>query len=336
MKKAYLYHQLDQKKVKCDLCRQGCIISPGQKGLCGVRKNIDGELYSLNYAQAMAANIDPVEKKPLYHFLPGSRAFSIGAAGCNFSCKFCQNWQSSQITKGKSGKVIGEFFPSEEVVQAALQYNCPSIAYTYTEPTVFFEYALDTAKLAKKKGLKNIFVSNGYETKQAINELVKVIDAINFDLKAFTNNFYQEICGAKLEPVLDAIRYTYEQGIWIELTTMIIPGKNDDEAELKKLTEFIAKLDPTIPWHVTRFIPQYKMLDVKTTPLETMKKAAKIGRDAGLNYIYLGNVNDDEYLHTICPQCQQKVIDRTNYRGESNLDENVCPYCGYEIEGVFA
>jgi pyruvate formate lyase activating enzyme len=335
MKQAYLYHHLDKNKVKCDLCRHGCTIAPDQKGLCGVRQNQDGELYSLNYAKAIAANIDPVEKKPLYHFLPGSKIFSIGAAGCNFRCDFCQNWRTSQITKGQDGHVVGQNLPPEEVVQTAQYYDCPGIAYTYTEPTIFFEYAKDTAQLAQKEGLKNIFVSNGYETRQTVDQMAGLIDAANIDLKAFNDNYYQEICGAKLDPVLDTIQYMYEKEIWVELTTLIVPGENDDSDELQQLAEFIADVDPDIPWHISRFTPQYKMDDIEKTPRETLRKAAKIGEKAGLNYIYVGNVAWDEYRHTFCPDCGHKLIDRSNYAGTSNIKEDKCPQCEAKIAGFF-
>ncbi len=335
MKQAYLYHQLDDDQVKCDLCRHGCTIAPGQKGICGVRQNREGKLYSLNYSKAIAANIDPVEKKPLYHFLPSADIFSIGAAGCNFCCEFCQNWRTSQITKGKKGQVVGRKLPPEKVVQSALDYDCPGIAYTYTEPTIFFEYAKDTAKLAKKEGLKNIFVTNGYETRQTVDQMVGLIDAANIDLKAFNNDYYQQICGAQLKPVLDTIRYMYDQGIWIELTTLIVPGQNDDPKELTRLAKFIAEIDVDIPWHISRFTPQYKMSDTKITPRDTLEQAAEAGREVGLNYIYVGNVVWDRYRDTVCPECGAKLIDRSHYRGQSNLEGNNCPQCGCEVAGVF-
>jgi pyruvate formate lyase activating enzyme len=351
MKQAYLYQQLkpragdhqgghqdghkEDRKVKCNLCRHGCTLGPGKKGLCGVRQNQAGLLYSLNYGKAIAANIDPVEKKPLYHFLPGSKIFSIGAAGCNFRCDFCQNWQSSQITKGEGGRVVGQDFPPAQVVQSALKHECPGIAYTYTEPTVFYEYAKDTAELARKQGLKNIFVTNGYQSRQTIDDMAQFIDAANVDLKAFNDDYYRQVCGAKLEPVLDSICHMHQQGIWLELTTLIVPGQNDDPDELQSLAEFIADLDTNIPWHISRFTPRYKMSDLEATPRKTLEQAAQLGQEAGLNYIYVGNVAWSKYRDTLCPECESILIDRSGYRGQASLDKNKCPQCGYEIAGVF-
>ncbi len=335
MKKAYLWKPKPDNKTQCYLCSHYCLLEDGEKGICGVRQNQDGKLYSLNYAKAIAANIDPIEKKPLYHFLPGSKIFSIAAAGCNFRCDFCQNWRSSQITKGETGRIVGEDFPPEEVVAEARKYDCPSIAYTYTEPTIFFEYAADSAELAQEKGIKNVFVSNGFQTDKTIDKMEGLIDAANIDLKAFSDDYYQNICGARLKPVLDSIKSMHERGIWVEVTTLIVPEANDDPDELKELAEFLVNISPDIPWHISRFTPQYKMSDSYPTPKETLLQAAEIGEEAGLNYIYVGNIHLEKYSHTYCPECGEKVIDRSGYRGKSKLKDGHCPECNTKIPGVF-
>jgi pyruvate formate lyase activating enzyme len=331
---AKLYHTLDKKRVQCDLCAHGCRIAEGKRGLCGVRQNIGGKLYTLNYGKAIAANLDPIEKKPLYHFLPGTEIFSVAAAGCNFRCKFCQNWQISQITKGKDGRIIGENLPPEQIVDLALEYQVQSIAYTYTEPTIFFEYAMDTAQLAHKQGLKNVFVTNGYQTPAAIEQMSGLIDAANIDLKAFTDDYYRRVCGASLQPVLDSIQNMYNKGIWIELTTLVIPGENDSKEELQQIAEFIAGIDKNIPWHISRFFPQYKMTQIEMTPLATMEMAYKLGKEAGLNYVYLGNVAEESYSNTSCPN-GHVVIKRHGYLVENLLEQGACPECGAEVAGVF-
>lgn len=336
MKKAYLWDSKPDNKTQCYLCSHYCLIEAGDKGLCGVRQNKDGELFTLNYGKAIAANIDPIEKKPLYHFLPGSKILSIAAAGCNFRCEFCQNWRISQITKGESGQVVGQDFPPEDVVAEAEQANCPSIAYTYTEPTIFFEYAADTAELAQKKQIRNVFVSNGFQTDRTIEKMAGLIDAVNIDLKSFSDQYYREVCGAKLKPVLNSIKNMHQRGIWVEVTTLIVPEQNDDPEELSELAEFIANVSPDIPWHISRFTPQYKMSDSYPTPKDTLLTAAEIGEEAGLNYIYVGNVSIDKYRHTYCPECGQKVIDRTDYIGDCLLEDGRCPSCSTNIPGVFA
>jgi pyruvate formate lyase activating enzyme len=334
---AQLWDKKENKKVQCNLCQHRCVIAEDKKGLCGVRQNQDGELVTLNYAKAIAKNIDPIEKKPLYHFLPGTDIFSIASAGCNFRCSFCQNWQISQITKGKTGQIIGEELEPGEVVNQALTYDCRSIAYTYTEPTIFFEYAYDTAKLAQKAGLKNVFVTNGYQTQETIELMVGLIDAVNIDLKSFNKAFYKKICGADLSKVLSSIKLMHEKGIWIELTTLIVPGQNDSDSELKQIAEFIASLSKNIPWHISRFFPTYKMSETQTTPISTIKKAFNIGKKAGLNFIYAGNIDSNKMSFTQCANCSKTLIKRDVYFVESNLqDDGHCPYCGTELPGIFS
>jgi len=301
MKEALLYKKItlkpseegSGKKVRCNLCNHRCIINDGKRGICGVRENKNGKLYTLVYGKAIAENIDPIEKKPLYHFLPGTYSLSIATVGCNFRCLFCQNADISQISKEKPEdvEILGEDFPPEQVVKYALDNNCPSISYTYTEPTIFLEYALDCMKLAHKAGLKNIWVSNSYMTKEALDLISPYLDAVNVDLKAFTEKFYQEVCGAKLKPVLKNLKEIKKKKIWLEVTTLIIPGKNDSEKELKQIAEFIKnKLSDDTPWHVSRFFPCYKMMHVPSTPVEKIQRAMEIGKQTGLKHVYAGNI----------------------------------------------
>lgn len=293
VKEALLYEKLNTKKVKCGLCNHRCIIDNGKRGVCGVRENKEGKLYSLVYGKVIAENIDPIEKKPLYNFLPGTESLSIATVGCNFKCLHCQNADISQFSKQgtMNSEQFGKNLSPEEVVRHALKNDCPSISYTYTEPTIFLEYALDCMKLAHRKGLKNIWVSNGYMTKEALDLVAPYLDAINVDLKAFTEKFYQEVCGARLKPILKNLKEIKKKKIHLEITTLIIPGKNDSERELKQIAEFIKKeLGQDTPWHVSRFFPYYKMNDLPATPVEKIHQAVKIGKEAGLKYVYAGNV----------------------------------------------
>lgn len=292
IKEAMLYEKLDSDKVHCYLCSHHCRISEGMFGACGVRKNTGGKLNTLVYAEVIAAHVDPIEKKPLYHFLPGSYSYSIAAMGCNFKCGFCQNWEISQISKEKnSGAVVYELSP-ENVVSEAKGHDCKSISYTYTEPTVFFEYAYDTAKIAMAAGLKNVFVTNGFMTKEAVVTIKPYLDAANIDLKFFKESSYKNICNGRLQPVLDSIKLMHELGIWVEITTLVIPGLNDSDEELMAIAGFIASVDKGIPWHVSAFHADYKFTDYPSTPIESLKKAQKIGYGAGLKLIHLGNVLD--------------------------------------------
>lgn len=289
IKQAMFYDKLGDGKVQCNLCAHQCKIAPGSSGICGVRKNKDGELYTLVYGDVIASHVDPIEKKPIYHFLPGSYSYSIATIGCNFKCSFCQNWEISQASKRQNTLSGHELMP-EEVVREAKKNDCKSISYTYTEPTIFFEYAYETAKLAKKEGLYNIFVTNGYMTKETLNVIKPYLDAANIDLKSFREDFYKEMCGAHLKPVLDTIELMKKLGIWIEITTLVVTGKNDSDNEFKDIAEFIANLDPDIPWHISRFHPDFKYLEGKPTPIDALKRARDIGKKAGLRNIHLGNV----------------------------------------------
>jgi len=293
MKECYLYKKSGDY-IECQTCAHRCRIAPFKRGICGVRENQKGKLYLLVYGRVIAENIDPIEKKPLYHFLPDTFSLSIATVGCNFRCQWCQNADISQCAKDINrneitNKMGVEMEPAQIVVEAQ-KNKCPSISYTYTEPTIFLEYALDTMKLAKKAGLKNVWVSNGYMTKETLDLITPYLDAINVDLKGFSEENYLKYSGAKLQPVLDNIREIYKRKIHLEVTTLVIPGVNDDERQLRGIAEFLAEISKNIPWHISRFSPAYKMMDTPVTPLETLERAGKIGKKAGLKYIHIGNV----------------------------------------------
>jgi pyruvate formate lyase activating enzyme len=334
MKEARLYQKLKDKVIRCSLCSHRCLIKPDKRGICFVRENQKGTLYSLVYGLAIAANVDPIEKKPLFHFQPGSLSFSIATAGCNFRCEFCQNWSESQITKGPEGKIVGFQLSPEEIVKQAIKNDCRSIAYTYTEPTIFFEYAQDTAELAKKKGLANVFVTNGFQTPETIKEMQKFVDAANVDLKSFSDKFYQKICGGRLKPVLESIRLMHRAGIWVEITTLVIPKQNDSKKELKQIADFIASVDKNIPWHLSRFHPDYRMTNLSPTPIETLEMAYEQGKKAGLKYIYLGNIITEDKENTYCPKCGNLAIRRIGYQVEIlGVDKKVkCSKCGEDLK----
>jgi pyruvate formate lyase activating enzyme len=335
IKEAMFWEKLEGNKGKCHLCAHECNISESRFGICGVRQNIGGVLNTMVYAQLIAANIDPIEKKPLYHFLPGSTSFSIATIGCNFKCGFCQNWQISQASVKDNGAAKGQEVMPEQVVAEAKKKGCLSISYTYTEPTIFFEYAYDTARLAKQAGLYNVFVTNGYMTRQALETVRPYLDAANVDLKSFSDDSYKKICKARLLPVLDTITAMKEFGIWLEVTTLVVPGENDSNAELRKIAEFLAGVDKNIPWHISRFHPDYEFENHRATPLDTLKKAREIGYQAGLCHVYLGNVA--EGANTNCYRCHEPVVER-KYMGlnELLLRNGCCPHCDAEIKGVWA
>ena len=332
MKEALLYQKLDNHIVQCNLCAHHCKIKPGKVGICKVRENVDGKLYTLVYGRTIARHIDPIEKKPLYHFYPGTSAFSIGTPGCNFHCSFCQNCEISQVVSpdilemGHQASPVG-------IVNEAKATGCKSIAYTYTEPTIFFEYALDIAKEAKANGLKNVFVSNGFMTLDMLNIIGPYMDAINIDLKAFRDDTYKRLMGGHLYPVLESLKKVVEMDIWLEVTTLLIPGVNDSGAELHEIAHFIAdELGVDVPWHISRFFPGYKMNDVPITPMETLNKAVHAGYEAGLNYIYVGNVPFSSEQNTHCPTCEATLIERSGYSIlQNHISENACPHCGTKV-----
>ena len=334
--KAFLYENLENDKIRCSLCSHRCIIKPEKRGICNVRENKAGVLHALTYGKIIARSIDPIEKKPLFHFLPSSLSYSIAAVGCNFKCKFCQNAGIAQMPSDYNGKIEGYFTSPEDIVKHAQTTGCKSISYTYTEPTIYFETAYETAKLAHEKGLKNIFVSNGYMTSEAIDMISPFLDAANIDLKAYTNDFYKTYCNAKLEPVKQTLKYMKSKGIFIEVTTLLIPGLNDNRSELEALSGFIAKeLGTETPWHISRFHPTYRLVDKEATPLETLIKARSIGVNAGLKYIYMGNVPGQGGENTVCYQCKKTLIERWGFSVNKNHVKNgCCPDCGAHIHGV--
>ena len=335
IREAMLYKELEKQKVACYLCNHHCRIEDAKFGICGMRQNQAGKLYTHAYGEVIAANVDPIEKKPLYHFLPGTTSFSIATPGCNFHCDFCQNWQISQASKKKDQRLLLDKMPPEKVVREAKANGCRSISYTYTEPTIFFEYAYDISKLAKKEGLFNVFVTNGYMTTEAIEAIAPYLDACNVDLKSFREDFYKNICGGHLEPVLELIRCMKRLNIWVELTTLVVPEINDREEELSRIAQFISEVDVTIPWHISRFHPDYKLTDSQITPPETLNQAYLSGKKAGLRYIYIGNI-PGESPQTICPSCNQMLISRRSFRVlENNVKNSRCPLCGEQVPGIF-
>ncbi len=329
------YQSLENNKIKCLLCRHHCVLKESQIGVCGVNVNEKGKLKNLVYAHPSSINIDPIEKKPLFHFLPNTPVLSFGTVGCNFKCPFCQNWQiahTNHINKSV-------FVSPQEMVDLALKYNCNSIAYTYNEPSVFYPYARDVGILAKQKGLKNVFVTNGFESIYEIEDMKNWVNACNIDIKSFNSKYYKKVLKGKLEDVLDTVRKLKEAGIWLEITTLIVPADNDSDEELTQIAEFIASVDTNIPWHISRFHPDFKVTNKQPTPMPTMIKAYEIGKTAGLKYVYLGNVAMNSI--TYCPNCNKELIIRSIYEVKKNIlkiDEKGiahCPICGKKIEGVW-
>jgi pyruvate formate lyase activating enzyme len=289
---------------------------------------------TLVYGSLIASSSDPIEKKPLFHFLPGSLAYSIATVGCNFRCLHCQNADISQLPR-ETGQIPGDYVAPESVVNEAVARGCQSIAYTYSEPTIFFEYAFDVATLARQSGLKNAFVSNGYMSEEAAQKIIPVLDAINIDLKG-DDQFYKKVCGAKIEPVEHNIELFWKSGVWVEVTTLLIPGYNDSQAVLQELAGFLASVSPDIPWHVSAFHPMHRMKDVPRTGIQSLLRGLKAGRDAGLEHVYAGNI-PGESENTFCPACGEMLVERLGYRIMRNsLENGHCPKCGATIAGVWA
>jgi len=350
MKTCLLYETLPNDSVRCTACAHHCVIGLEQTGLCGVRQNAGGKLQLLVYGHASAVAVDPIEKKPLFHVLPGSEILSIGTLGCNFGCAFCQNWDISQTTKdlrrqyqggtyaAKLEKLerFGKTISPEQLVDYAVTRKIPALAFTYNEPTVFFEYAYDTMMLAKHHNLKTVFVSNGYQSDAAVEKLRGVLDAINIDLKSMSPEFYRKTCKAKLQPVLDNIRRFDALGIWVEITTLLIPGQNNSDAEVQTAAEFIASVDPKIPWHLTAFHPDYLMHDTQATPLQTLQRSYQIAKDVGLAYVYVGNVSDPKLENSYCENCDALLIQRHGYDvNVERLSNGTCAACGQKIPGLW-
>ncbi len=333
-REAMLYKKLEDGVVQCRLCAHYCRIRDGESGLCRVRRNEGGTLYTLAYGETIARNVDPIEKKPLYHFLPGTFSYSIATAGCNFQCGFCQNWQISQAASDRGIIGDGRAFPPEKIASEALEHGCASISYTYTEPTIFFEYARQTALAARTEGLKNVFVTNGYMSRHALEKASAWLDAANVDLKAWSDDYYRDTCRGRLKPVMDTITRMKELGIWVEVTTLVIPGDNDSAEDLAGIAGFIAGVAKEIPWHISRFHPDYRYDRTPPTPMETLRKAERIGHEAGLKYIYLGNVAGDR--NTRCPACGETVVERSiGGVGRTRLQNGRCQACGNPVEGIW-
>jgi pyruvate formate lyase activating enzyme len=357
LREASFYERLDTR-VRCALCPHFCQIPDGGRGACGVRVNRGGTLYTLVHDKVVGRAVEPIEKKPFFHFFPGSSAYSIATVGCNLRCAFCQNWDISQWalqnlparirweTDERPGPVCpqllalesavpGERVTPRGIVDAALDAGVPAIAYTYTEPTIFFELAWETAVRAREAGLKNLFVTNGFIAEAPLRQLAGVLDAVNVDLKSFREETYRHVSRARLQPILDAIRLYHSLGVWLEVTTLVVPGLNDSEAELRAIAEFIASVDADVPWHVSQFHPAFRMLDRPRTPLETLRLACRIGRAAGLRYVYEGNVPGEGGEDTRCPQCGLLLIQRFGFLVQSNrIQDGCCPACRTRIAGV--
>lgn len=336
MNEAGFWESLDYQKVHCHLCAHECNIDPGKRGICRVRENRNGTLYSLVYGRIISENIEPIEKKPLFHFLPGSSSYSIATVGCNFRCLHCQNFEISQYPRLHEGEIIGQPRSPEDIVAAALKSQSASISYTYTEPTIFLEFAQDTARLARVRGMRNVFVSNGFMTEPSAKALAEVIDADNIDLKSFRDDHYRKVCKARLQPVLDTIVRLKQLGVWVEVTTLVIPGLNDATEELTDIAQFIKGVGVGVPWHVSAFYPTYKMLDRPRTPVATLLKAREIGLKAGLRYVYTGNIPGEGGESTFCYACGELLIDRVDFLiRRYHLQEGKCPKCQAEIDGVW-
>jgi pyruvate formate lyase activating enzyme len=334
---ALLWEAETDGSVVCHLCAHRCRIRPGLSGICGVRRNVDGRLVTLVADRVVAEDVDPIEKKPFFHFLPGSLAYSIATVGCNLHCLFCQNWAISQWPRERSGPFPGSPTSPRRIVQAAQAAGCASIAYTYTEPTIFLELALETSRLAADAGLRNVFVTNGYMTAEALALVAPVLHGANVDLKSFSDRYYRKVCGATLGPVLETIARMRERSIWVEVTTLLIPGRNDGDEELGALARWLASIDRDMPWHVSAFYPAYKMTDVPPTPASALHRAARIGLEAGLRYVYSGNVPGDPWENTACPECGRWLVRRRGFRvTENRVEDGRCPVCRAVIAGVWA
>ncbi len=336
-REALLYERRPDGSVVCHLCAHRCAIRPGLWGICGVRENRGGTLVTLVADRVAAADVDPIEKKPFFHFLPGSLAYSVTTVGCNFHCLFCQNWAISQWPRARLGPLPGDRVTPRDIVAAARAAGCATIAYTYTEPTIFFELALEASRAAAEAGLRNVFVTNGYMTREALALVAPVLHGANVDLKSFSDRYYRKVCGATLAPVLDTIRAMRELGVWLEVTTLLIAGHNDSDGELGALTAWLASVDRDMPWHVSAFHPAYRMADAPPTLPGALHRAARIGRGAGLRYVYTGNIPGDPWEDTACPRCGRWLVRRRGFEVLDNcLVDGRCPVCRTMIAGVWA
>ena len=335
LKEAAFYQKLDKNIVQCQLCPRRCVIPDGRRGYCGVRENRNGVLYTLVYSKPVAIHIDPIEKKPLFHFLPSTTAYSIATTGCNLKCKFCQNWEISQ---SKPEEMEYRYLEPVDVIRMVKESGTPTIAYTYSEPTIFYEYMLEIARLAHEQGIKNIMHSNGYINEAPLRVLAKYLDAANIDLKGFSDEYYTKLTDGSLTPVLHSLKVLREEGVHIEITTLLLPGFNDDEATLKKMCLWIRdNLGADTPLHFSRFFPMYKLASLAPTPVESLQRARRIALESGLNYVYIGNIPNGPAENTYCPKCGKIVIERRGYFiVQNNLKEGRCKFCGKKIAGIWS
>lgn len=334
LKEALFYQKLDNKNLQCQLCPRNCAVVPGKRGFCGIRENTNGVLYTLSYAKPVAIHIDPIEKKPFFHFLPGSKAFSIATAGCNLRCKFCQNWEISQKLPEE---VDFTYVTPQELVRKTKESNTSVIAYTYTEPTIFYEYMIEVAKLAKVEGIRNVMHSSGYINEKPLRQLCKYLDAANIDLKGFSDEYYAKMAEGSLEPVLKTLKILKDEGVHLEITNLLLPGYNDDEKTIAAMCAWIKdNLGVSVPIHFSRFYPMYKLSALNPTPVETLEKAKLIALKTGLKFVYIGNVPGHEGENTYCPQCKKMLIERKGYFVLKNeIVDGRCKYCGEKIEGIW-
>ncbi|MFQ6037401.1 MAG: AmmeMemoRadiSam system radical SAM enzyme [Candidatus Aminicenantales bacterium] len=331
---ARFYEKLPDREIECTLCPRKCKLGDRERGYCGVRENVEGRYVTLVYGKACAIHIDPIEKKPLFHFLPGTMALSLATAGCNVNCKFCQNWEISQV---RPEQVRHVDFPPERVASSALENACPVIAYTYTEPVVFYEYMFDTSVAARKKGVKNVVITGGHISADPLRDLIKVVDAIKVDLKAFNQDFYTQYVRGELQPVLDGIRLIAQTDVWLEIVYLVIPTLNDSPEEIRRMSGWLVEnAGPEVPVHFSRFHPMYLMKNLPPTPVSTLERAHDVAVREGLKYVYIGNVPGHTYENTFCPECHQVIIRRTAYRiHEVKITNGRCSSCGARIPGIW-
>jgi pyruvate formate lyase activating enzyme len=334
LKEALFYEKRENKNVQCHICPRNCLISEGKRGFCGVRENRNGSLYALSYGKLVAIHIDPIEKKPLFHFLPATTAFSIATAGCNLRCKFCQNWEISQAAPED---VEYSYIEPQELIKKVKESGSPTIAFTYTEPTIFYEYMLDTAKLAKAQGIRTMMHSAGFINEAPLRELAKYLDAANIDLKGFSDDYYQKMCQGHLEPVLNTLKTLRQAGVHLEITNLLLSGFNDGEDSLIKMCLWIKdNLGADTPLHFSRFFPMYKLTSLNPTPVEALERARQIAQDCGLKYVYIGNLAGNPAENTYCPKCKKLLIERRGYFIiQDNIVDGKCKFCGDKIEGIW-
>jgi pyruvate formate lyase activating enzyme len=333
--KAMFYEKKEGTAIECHLCPRHCLVTDLERGYCGVRENQGGEYYTLVHSRACAMNIDPIEKKPFFHFHPGTSAFSIATAGCNVNCKFCQNWDISQVRPEQVNNVK---LPPDEIAKICIERSVPTVAYTYSEPVVFYEYMYDTCVEGRKHGIRNVMVTGGYIEKDPLKKIMPVMDAIKVDLKAYSENYYKEVVNGELQPVLDALKIMHEYGIWTEIVYLVVPTMNDSREEFTKLCDWILNnLSDSVPVHFTRFHPTYLMTNLPPTPVKTLEMAYDIAKKSGLKFPYIGNVPGHMAEKTYCPNCGKVIVDRTGFQIRSiDIEGGKCKFCQYPIPGVWS